>query len=233
MWVRWKMDFEDVACVLHGLAEMVTLWEMTAWEEVGFLRVGFSWNDQGQSSPLSKGSLLEFCRGCGQCILWGVRDWNVWRAGETTKAKGNDSSGLGGQPRVCVSCAGSALWQLMIRAVHTQPGKPRGCDSSEHLGWGSSSCAYSQRDLNFSWPVWEFLTGHYCTQSWYFNTCLESCVWKMLISALLLMLISALLLTTKPAPSFSQFQQNLEIKIHVYFPNKIATPVVQPTGHLT
>lgn len=144
-----------------------------------------------------------------------------------SKSQVNDTSGLGAQPWVLLPCAGPALWQLMITAAHTKPGKPRvALRTWDTLSsQGSSSSTYSQRDVNFSWPVCKFLTGDCCTQSWYFNICLESRVWKTLISALLL--------TTKPSQSFSQFWQNLEIKNNAFFfPNEIATPVVQPTGHL-
>lgn len=127
MWVRWEMDLEDVVCVPHGVAGIVTLWEMTAWEVVGFLRGGFSRNDWSQSSPLPKGSFLEFHDSCGQCILWGVRDWNVWRAGETTKV--NDSCGLGAQPGYF--CPGQVLpfgswWPKQLTPSKAKPGAAGG-----------------------------------------------------------------------------------------------------------
>lgn len=120
----WRMDLEDVGSVLHRVAEMVTLWEMTAWEVVGFLRVGFrAGNDQ--SSPSLKGSLLEFHDSCGQCILWGVRDWNVGRAEETTKV--SDTCSLVLSPGYFCPVQFLPFGSWRPKSAHKEQGKPRGC----------------------------------------------------------------------------------------------------------
>lgn len=173
------MDLENVACVLHGLAEKVTLWEITAWEVVGFLRVGFNWNDQSQNSPLSKGWLLEF-----PSWLWPMhsvrcqrlecvgrrrnsqrrRKWQLWAG-----------CYLGAIHVLCRFCPLplSPQTDRAARAVHTKPGKPRAALST----WdGAAPLCLVQRDMNFSWPLWEFLAGDYCTQPWCFNTSLEPCL---------------------------------------------------------